>query len=229
MGLASDGMHTAVFSPLDMNQRRRESMRRAGWTYKPQSQSAPEAQGTCTNTLQVVAAPMTNCAYCHFFGAVTVPRCCQVGARMRLQLLQLLHPLQVVELPREAPEPALRCWVRSGVPGWRVLVVGGDGSVGWVLTALDAVRKEHEQQRQQQLQQQQDRGSGSGGGGAEGSGEGPGASAAPVTAPLPPFCAPPVAVLPLGTGELLVGRRGAYTKVLCANTGMGGGGTGLPG
>ena len=51
----------------------------------------------------------------------------QVGEQLRRQLLQLLHPLQVVDLSRELPGPALRCW--WGVPGLRVLAVGGDGTV----------------------------------------------------------------------------------------------------
>ena len=43
--------------------------------------------------------------------------------------------LQVVELPREKPEPALALF--ADVPGLRVLVVGGDGTVGWVLSCID--------------------------------------------------------------------------------------------
>jgi hypothetical protein len=37
-------------------------------------------------------------------------------------------PAQVVELPREDPGAALRLF--AGIPGLRVLVVGGDGTVG---------------------------------------------------------------------------------------------------
>jgi len=47
---------------------------------------------------------------------------------------------QVVELPREAPEAALRLF--SEVPGLRVLVVGGDGTVGWILGCLDSLQAE---------------------------------------------------------------------------------------
>jgi hypothetical protein len=39
--------------------------------------------------------------------------------------------LQVVELPREDPLVALRFFAH--VPQLRVLVMGGDGTVGWVL------------------------------------------------------------------------------------------------
>ena len=44
------------------------------------------------------------------------------------------NALQVVTLPREKPEPALRFFAH--VPGLRVLVMGGDGTVGWVLKAI---------------------------------------------------------------------------------------------
>jgi diacylglycerol kinase family enzyme len=42
--------------------------------------------------------------------------------------------LQVVTLPRESPEPALRFFAH--IPGLRVLVMGGDGTVGWILKAI---------------------------------------------------------------------------------------------
>ena len=51
----------------------------------------------------------------------------QVGAALRRRFLRALHPLQVVELPRQQPGPALRLF--SGVASHlRILVVGGDGS-----------------------------------------------------------------------------------------------------
>jgi hypothetical protein len=40
--------------------------------------------------------------------------------------LQVLHPLQVVELPRESPMPALRFFATASTRV-RVLVIGGDG------------------------------------------------------------------------------------------------------
>jgi hypothetical protein len=56
---------------------------------------------------------------------------------MRRRLLRFLNPLQVVELPREDPEAPLRLF--ADVPGLRVLVLGGDGSVGWILACLDSL------------------------------------------------------------------------------------------
>jgi hypothetical protein len=44
---------------------------------------------------------------------------------------------QVVELPRERPEPALELF--WDVPDMRLLVVGGDGTVGWILSCLDRI------------------------------------------------------------------------------------------
>lgn len=54
--------------------------------------------------------------------------------------MPLSNPLtarKVVDLSRESPSAALRCW--WGVPGLRVVVVGGDGSAGWVLGEMEAV------------------------------------------------------------------------------------------
>jgi diacylglycerol kinase (ATP) len=45
---------------------------------------------------------------------------------------------QVVELPREEPEAPLRLF--ADVPGLRVLVLGGDGTVGWILSCLDSLQ-----------------------------------------------------------------------------------------
>lgn len=67
----------------------------------------------------------------------------------------------MVELPREKPEAPLRLF--AGVPGLRVLAIGGDGTVAWLLGCLEELGKEH------------------------------------AAAGLP-WHAPPVGVLPLGTG-----------------------------
>ncbi|KAJ9510758.1 hypothetical protein QJQ45_027622 [Haematococcus lacustris] len=85
----------------------------------------------------------------------------QMGATMLQQLLQLLHPLQVCELPREGPEAALRFF--AALRGLRVLAIH-------TLSLL--------QQQQAALQQQQQ----ADGAGAAGEGMGPGA---------PPCATPP--------------------------------------
>ncbi|MEW5303538.1 MAG: hypothetical protein WDW36_006219 [Sanguina aurantia] len=105
----------------------------------------------------------------------------QVGHGLRRQLLQLLHPLQVVELPRESPDEALMCW--AGVPRLRLLVVGGDGTVGWVLSALERVAVRVAAAAAAQTSAAETGGGSPGGGGAV------------------PWVQPPLAMLPLGTGN----------------------------
>ncbi len=62
----------------------------------------------------------------------------QLGSLLKRNFLRELNPLQVVELPADSPEHALACFAE--VPNLRVLVVGGDGTVGWVLGALDVLK-----------------------------------------------------------------------------------------
>lgn len=64
----------------------------------------------------------------------------QQGNALRRKFLRLLNPLQVVELPREKPEQALQLF--ADVPGLRLLVVGGDGTVGWVLACVDRLSEQ---------------------------------------------------------------------------------------
>lgn len=61
----------------------------------------------------------------------------QEGERVLASLTRLLNPTQVVNLGEAAPEAAL--WVCTLLPElqWKVLVCGGDGTVGWVLGALE--------------------------------------------------------------------------------------------
>ncbi|PHU24011.1 Diacylglycerol kinase 1 [Capsicum chinense] len=60
----------------------------------------------------------------------------QRGDSLRQRLNLLLNPLQVFELSStEGPEVGLHIFKR--VPHFRVLVCGGDGTVGWVLDAID--------------------------------------------------------------------------------------------
>ena len=69
----------------------------------------------------------------------------------------------MVELPRERPEPALQLFAR--VPNLRVVVVGGDGTVGWVVGCIETL------------------------------------AARLAAAGVEDWTPPPVAVLPLGTGN----------------------------
>ena len=46
--------------------------------------------------------------------------------------------LQVVELPREGPEQALKLF--GGLPNLRLLVIGGDGTVAWILSCIDSIQ-----------------------------------------------------------------------------------------
>ncbi|KAK9277906.1 hypothetical protein L1049_027463 [Liquidambar formosana] len=60
----------------------------------------------------------------------------QRGDSLRLRLNILLNPVQVFELSStQGPEAGLYLFRR--VPHFRVLVCGGDGTVGWVLNAID--------------------------------------------------------------------------------------------
>merc|ERR1719247_2304379 len=58
------------------------------------------------------------------------------------QLHALLHHLQVVNLREEGPEAALRWW-SANIKKYRILVCGGDGTVGWVLGALETLKLDY--------------------------------------------------------------------------------------
>ena len=49
-------------------------------------------------------------------------------------------PSQVVELPKENPQEALQLF--ADVPKLQVLVMGGDGTAGWILGCLDQIQEE---------------------------------------------------------------------------------------
>ncbi|XP_010678411.2 diacylglycerol kinase 1 [Beta vulgaris subsp. vulgaris] len=60
----------------------------------------------------------------------------QQGDSLRVRLNMLLNPVQVIELgPNQGPEVGL--YMFRKVPHFRILVCGGDGTVGWVLDAVD--------------------------------------------------------------------------------------------
>ncbi|XP_036982843.2 diacylglycerol kinase theta isoform X2 [Artibeus jamaicensis] len=60
------------------------------------------------------------------------------GRDLLCSFRKLLNPHQVFELTNGGPLPGLH--VFSQVPHFRVLVCGGDGTVGWVLSALEETR-----------------------------------------------------------------------------------------
>jgi len=60
----------------------------------------------------------------------------QQGVKVLTEMMNYLHPLQVVDLQKEGPEAALKWWEKTGLR-YRILVCGGDGTVGWVLGAID--------------------------------------------------------------------------------------------
>lgn len=64
----------------------------------------------------------------------------QVGTILRDQFSRLLHPLQVVTLPRSDPMPALRTFAR--VPNLRIAIVGGDGTIGWIISCVETLKRE---------------------------------------------------------------------------------------
>ncbi|KAK9669168.1 hypothetical protein RND81_13G113100 [Saponaria officinalis] len=60
----------------------------------------------------------------------------QRGDSLRLRLNMLLNPVQIFELgPNQGPEVGL--YMFRKVPHFKILVCGGDGTVGWVLNAVD--------------------------------------------------------------------------------------------
>lgn len=84
---------------------------------------------------------------------IPTPTCCPVivflnpksggnqGAKLMQKFQWWLNPRQVFDLSQGGPEPALDLYRR--VPGIRLLACGGDGTVGWLLSALDNLKLDH--------------------------------------------------------------------------------------
>ncbi|XP_074575693.1 diacylglycerol kinase 1 [Curcuma longa] len=63
------------------------------------------------------------------------------GDTLMRRLNILLNPMQIFELSREhGPEEALSLF--NKVPNFRILICGGDGTIGWVLSAIDKLKFE---------------------------------------------------------------------------------------
>lgn len=48
----------------------------------------------------------------------------------------VLNPIQIFELSSSGPDEALNLISKMGSIGCRILVAGGDGTVGWILTEI---------------------------------------------------------------------------------------------
>lgn len=64
----------------------------------------------------------------------------QVGSVLRDQFSLLMNPLQVVTLPRHDPMPPLRAF--ACLPNLRLAIVGGDGTIGWIIACVEALKDE---------------------------------------------------------------------------------------
>lgn len=64
----------------------------------------------------------------------------QVGHILRNRFSRILNPLQVVTLPRHDPKAPLRTFAH--VPHLRIAIVGGDGTIGWIISCVEELRME---------------------------------------------------------------------------------------
>ena len=63
--------------------------------------------------------------------------------RLLHQLRALFHPKQIYDLSQHKHGPRMGLLQFRQVPRFRILVCGGDGTVGWVLATLDALDLEY--------------------------------------------------------------------------------------
>ncbi|CEG41451.1 Diacylglycerol kinase [Plasmopara halstedii] len=62
----------------------------------------------------------------------------KLGLHVLRQMRTWLNPVQVYDLSHQSPIKPLRLFIK--LPRLRLLVCGGDGTVGWVLSALDEIK-----------------------------------------------------------------------------------------
>ncbi|CAJ0580787.1 unnamed protein product, partial [Mesorhabditis spiculigera] len=63
------------------------------------------------------------------------------GVKVLRKLEFMLNPRQVYDISKTGPEPGLQLF--STIQSCHVLVCGGDGTIGWVLEAMDKIQWEH--------------------------------------------------------------------------------------
>jgi len=64
----------------------------------------------------------------------------QIGKKLRSDFSRVLNPLQVVILPRNDPKDALKAFWK--VSGLRLVCVGGDGTIGWIVSCIDEINRD---------------------------------------------------------------------------------------
>ena len=60
------------------------------------------------------------------------------GVKIHAKLKRLLNPCQVVDIMEDGPLPML--YMLRDIPKFQILVCGGDGTVGWVLSSLEDIQ-----------------------------------------------------------------------------------------
>ena len=94
-------------------------------------------QASCTTPIACFAIAQSRCQHL-ILGCLLAATCVTLLSFCSTSVHQRFAPGQVVELPREKPERALELF--ADMPGLRLLIIGGDGTVGWVLSCLDALQ-----------------------------------------------------------------------------------------
>ena len=110
-----------LLSPDPRRLRERQQAWETSWTFQPKSEAARD----CTPLLVFINRASGG----------------RQGEATLVQLRSLLSPQQVIDLSQGYGEQALQCF--RSVGRFRILVCGGDGTVGWVLALLDSAGLEY--------------------------------------------------------------------------------------